>query len=37
MSALENQETAAFNFQQKAERYLSDGKLDQAYENCSKA
>ncbi|NEQ36418.1 MAG: hypothetical protein F6K40_09090 [Okeania sp. SIO3I5] len=37
MSELENQETAAFNFQQKAERYLSEGKLDQVYANCSKA
>ncbi|MGD1698623.1 tetratricopeptide repeat protein [Dapis sp. BLCC M229] len=37
MSDIENQETAAFNFKQKAEIYLSQGKLDEAYANCSKA
>ncbi len=37
MSDIENQEKAAFNFKQKAERYLSEGKLDEAYANCSKA
>jgi len=37
MSYLENQETAPFNFKQKAEKYLSDGKLDEAYANCLKA
>ncbi|MDJ0519017.1 MAG: tetratricopeptide repeat protein [Trichodesmium sp. MO_231.B1] len=37
MSDIENQETAAFNFKQKAEKYLSQGKLDEAYANCSKA
>ncbi|MGD1803881.1 glycosyltransferase 61 family protein [Dapis sp. BLCC M126] len=37
MSDIENQETLAFNFKQKAERYLSQGKLDEAYANCSKA
>ena len=37
MSDIENQETVAFNFKQKAEIYLSQGKLDEAYVNCSKA
>ena len=37
MSDIENQETAAFNFKQKAEIYLDQGKLDVAYATCLKA
>lgn len=37
MSDIENQKTAAFNFKQKAEIYLSQGKLNEAYDNCYKA
>ena len=37
MSDIENQEIAAFNLKQKAEIYLSQGKLNEAYATCSKA
>ncbi|NES05722.1 MAG: DUF563 domain-containing protein [Okeania sp. SIO2F4] len=37
MSDIQNQEIAAFNFKQKAEKYLSQGKLDEAYATCLKA
>ena len=37
MSGIENQEIAAFDLKQKAEIYLSQGKLNEAYDNCSKA
>ncbi len=37
MSDIENQETAAFNLKQKAEIYLSQGKLDEAYATCYEA
>ena len=37
MSGIENQEIATFDLKQKAEIYLSQGKLNKAYDNCSKA
>ncbi|NET17110.1 MAG: DUF563 domain-containing protein [Okeania sp. SIO1H6] len=37
MSDVNNQKISVFNFKQKAEIYLSQGKLDEAYTTCSKA
>ena len=37
MSDIENQEIAVFNLKQKANKYLSQAKLDEAYATCYKA
>lgn len=37
MSNTNNQETAVFNLKQKANKYLSQGKLDESYATCYEA
>ena len=37
MADIDNQKIAVFNWKQKAEIYLSQGKLDEAYFTCLKS